>query len=277
MWKARRPQLGQSKDGLWGRPGASTPALSTAPPHPPDGEPSQRHVTLPVGSAPSTHPRDRSSPVVDEEVVFVTPQQLPHVGLVWLLLEDGDARRGMALQLPKHGAGQRGLLVDDHIADIAHPLLSQPLPQGPEAVGKGALSVAAVPWPKMAAGRRGEASPAGLQQAEVSAGLQQGHHRHLPRRALHGAGAVDPPRRGLVAQPAAVGGPLGGHGQPQAGGQRQQQRPHPGTGGELWGMEGQRPHAPSLSGTHATLLLPKPKTRAGFGSPVTVATGAGVV
>jgi len=86
------------------------------------------------------------SPVVDEEVVLVTPQDLPDVGFLGLRLQDGDARRGMALQLPEHGAGQRCLLVDDHVADVDRALPGQPLLQAPEAAGKEALGGGVPGW-----------------------------------------------------------------------------------------------------------------------------------
>lgn len=79
------------------------------------------------------------SPVIDKEVVLVTPKDLPDIGVLRLRLEDRDARGGLALQLPEHGAGEWCLLIDNHVVDIDRALPGQLVPQAPEAAGMEAM------------------------------------------------------------------------------------------------------------------------------------------
>lgn len=61
-------------------------------------------------------------PVIDQEVIFVTIQNLPHVSLKGSLLVHGNIRGRSSLQLPVHGSGLRLALIyyhKRHICQVA--------------------------------------------------------------------------------------------------------------------------------------------------------------
>lgn len=103
---------------------------------------------------------EQTTPIIDQEVIFVAIQSLPHVILKGSLLVDGDARGRSSLQLPVHGSGLSVALIYYHKRHLCQ--------------------VAAVQLVTQAS------NLGGLSETELSAGLQQRHHNHISQQLLHG-------------------------------------------------------------------------------------------
>lgn len=59
-------------------------------------------------------------PVIDQEVVFVTIQRLPHIILKRRLLVHWNTRGASPLQLPVHGSGLSLSLIYYHVRNLCH-------------------------------------------------------------------------------------------------------------------------------------------------------------
>lgn len=79
---------------------------------------------------------EETSPVVDQEVVFVPIQGLPHITLKGSLLVDGDTRGRSPLQLPVHGSGVRLALIHYHKRHVCQVAAVQLVTQASDPSGR---------------------------------------------------------------------------------------------------------------------------------------------
>jgi len=80
---------------------------------------------------------EEATPIIDQEVIFVTVQRLPHIILKGSLLIHWNTRRSSSLQLPVHGSRQRLSLIYDHERHLCQVAAAQP---GMQASNTGGLS-----------------------------------------------------------------------------------------------------------------------------------------
>jgi len=72
---------------------------------------------------------EETTPIIDQEVIFVTIQLLPHVTLKGSLLIHRNIRRSFSLQLPVHGSGQSLSLIYYHERHLRQIAAVQPVTQ----------------------------------------------------------------------------------------------------------------------------------------------------
>lgn len=125
---------------------------------------------------------EEATPIIDQEVIFVTIQSLPHIILKRSLLIHRDSRGRPSLQLPVHGSGLSLSLVYNHERHFSQVAAVQLVTQASN-VGR-------------------------LSEAELSGGLQQRHHHHLSQLFLHGCTSLYGPVGGWFADPGGIIVPL---------------------------------------------------------------------
>lgn len=69
------------------------------------------------------------SPVINQEVIFVSVQSLPHIILKRLLLKHGDPGGSTSLQLPIHCSGMSVTLIYYYERHLSHVAAIQPITQ----------------------------------------------------------------------------------------------------------------------------------------------------
>lgn len=125
---------------------------------------------------------EETTPVINQEVIFVSVQSLPHVILKRLLLKHGDPGGSTSLQLPIHCSGMSVTLIYYYERHLSHVVAIQPITQ---------------------------ASNFGcLPEAELSGSLQQRHHSHVSQQVLHGCISLNVPLGGRFADPGGIIVPL---------------------------------------------------------------------
>lgn len=121
---------------------------------------------------------EETTPIIDQEVIFISIQSLPHIALQRSLLIHRNSRGRSPLQLPVHGSGSSLALIHYHEGHFCQVAAVQLFTQASDL---GCLS-----------------------EAELSAGLQQRHHHHISQQLLHRCISLDVPVGGRFADPGGI-------------------------------------------------------------------------